>query len=268
MAMSREQAMAFLEALVGSPKTKVHLEAILGWQKSPAMEDFLSREEGAIDRCEDLIAYLEETTGILRVLHDTRARQAEIGFDGDKASVVGKFFLSLDGDLWIDAPGPFENVEKAEAAARESFPDLEPGDWFWIGQATMADPPSRFRVHDVIADLNYWAVNQGIGEWPVLSDEQVHELEAAVNALIKQRITEAGQLPKVYYKKVKQSEIPAAPVVEPLPEPEAAAGEVANRTEEEAPKAQEYAQTGPVEGFTLPAKKKRGTSRKSFSSSL
>lgn len=229
MAMSREQAMAFLEALMGSPKTKVHLEAILGWQKSPAMEDFLSREEGAIDRCEDLISYLEETTGILRVLHDTRARQAEIGFD-DKANVVGKFFLSLDGDNWTDAPGPFDTAEKAEAAAKDSFPELEPGDWVWIGQAEQADPPGRFRVHDVIADLNYWAVNKGVGEWPVLSDEQVHAIESEVNALIRKHLTDAGQLPKVYFAKVKQIDIPTPPAVEPLPDP-AAAGDQEEKDE-------------------------------------
>ena len=83
MAYTREQVLAFVEVLLGSPKACVHLGAVLGQGKVPGLEDWTSMDPDAIDRCDDLLDYLTEATGILRECQITRGRQKTIDFQAE-----------------------------------------------------------------------------------------------------------------------------------------------------------------------------------------
>lgn len=76
--MTRDQALAFIEVCVSSPKVRAHMGAILGYGRVPTLKDFSSRDQDAIDWCDEMIGYLEEVAGVLRELQRTRERQLEV----------------------------------------------------------------------------------------------------------------------------------------------------------------------------------------------
>jgi hypothetical protein len=204
MAISREQVMAFVEAALLSPKVKVHLEAMLGFRQSPEMVDFASREEGAIKRCEEMISYLEETTGILRVLQETRERQAEIDFSKERN---GKFCLSQDAREWN--AGPYKNADEAAASARYAL-GIAPGARFFVGKAAVVPfPADLIDLPPVFDRLRAYADDAAIGdEWPKLTLPCVNALNMTLGETLKRFLSKSGQWPIVRYEVVKEGTVP------------------------------------------------------------
>lgn len=75
MAQTHEQALAFIDSVLRSPRPLAHLEAHLGYGLVPAVTDFLRQNAESFDRTENLLGHLEETIKVLRVVHSTRPRQ-------------------------------------------------------------------------------------------------------------------------------------------------------------------------------------------------
>jgi hypothetical protein len=203
MATSRDQVMAFVEAALLSPKVKVHLEAMLGFKKSPEVIDFVSKESGAIERCDDMIGYLEEVTGILRVLQDTRDRQAEIDFSKERN---GKFFLSKDG---VDWRGPYKTPDEAAPCARYAL-GIAPGDRFFIGKATVVQfPADLVDIPQIFNRLRAYADGAAVGEeWPAIALPRLNALNMTLGETVKRFISKAGQWPIVRYEVVKEGKVP------------------------------------------------------------
>lgn len=76
--MTREQALAFVEACIGSPKVKAHLGAALGYGGIPTMDDWGYSNPEAVENCEDLTAYFGEVYATLRAIQDNREKQSEV----------------------------------------------------------------------------------------------------------------------------------------------------------------------------------------------
>jgi len=91
--VTRDQALAFIEVSVGSPKVRAHLGAILGYGRVPTLKDFSSHDSDSIDWCDEIIGYLEEVAGVLRELQKNRERQLEVPEEAPrarKAKVAGE----------------------------------------------------------------------------------------------------------------------------------------------------------------------------------
>ena len=74
-----DQSLAFLNALVTSPKVKAHLEGAIGFGKLPKPEDFDKSTDATIRaNCDELVCYLDEILGVLKEVSDCRPRQGEI----------------------------------------------------------------------------------------------------------------------------------------------------------------------------------------------
>lgn len=81
--MTHEQSLAFVDALVGSPKAKSHLGAVLGHGKIPKADDFNSADADTRDNCEEFISFLHEVVGVLEVIQKNRPRQKRIPLEED-----------------------------------------------------------------------------------------------------------------------------------------------------------------------------------------
>jgi hypothetical protein len=75
MANTRDQSLAFIEALNKSPKVHAHLEAALGWDCVPETKDFDSQDAEELERCEDLLEYLKTVRDCLYATLKERPRQ-------------------------------------------------------------------------------------------------------------------------------------------------------------------------------------------------
>ena len=64
--MTRDQALAFFETILSNKNCVTHLKAAAGIYDVPAnVECFSSKEQVTRDRCEILLKYVSEATGIL-----------------------------------------------------------------------------------------------------------------------------------------------------------------------------------------------------------
>jgi len=79
--MTRDQALAFVEAAVKSSKMKAHLEGAIGYGRVPETEDFDSAVEDSQDRAEELASYLADVAGVLQA---TISKVRETGIQGRK----------------------------------------------------------------------------------------------------------------------------------------------------------------------------------------
>jgi hypothetical protein len=89
MPLTKDQALAFVSTLVGSPKMKSHLEAHLGLDNVPSAADFISSNSKAVDKCGELLGHLGDVGGVLHGLHRARPRQKELDFKGKKGRPPG-----------------------------------------------------------------------------------------------------------------------------------------------------------------------------------
>lgn len=87
--MTRNQALAFVEAMDKSPKVKAHLQAELGWKGVPTAEDFEATHAEGVERCDELIGFLGEVTETLQAIHDSRPKQKEIKLRENEVTVTG-----------------------------------------------------------------------------------------------------------------------------------------------------------------------------------
>lgn len=91
-------AEAFFEAVLGSPKCKAHLGAILGRGHVPDINDFALADGDALSDAEELITYVQECCDALKADVDRRLeeerrrlKQAEIpGVEADKPRRRGR----------------------------------------------------------------------------------------------------------------------------------------------------------------------------------
>ena len=96
MPITHDQALAFYAALLDSKPMRFHVEAVLGYGKSPGkVSDFDSHNSDTLDRCEELLEHVTECTGLLKLQLRDRPRQQELDFSpGDEPA---SSFLKMPG---------------------------------------------------------------------------------------------------------------------------------------------------------------------------
>jgi len=92
MAITHDQALAFFSALLESKPMRFHIEAVLGYGKSPGKaSDFESNNAETLDRCEELLGHVEECTELLKLQLRDRPRQQNFEFtEGEETEAPKK----------------------------------------------------------------------------------------------------------------------------------------------------------------------------------
>ena len=81
MAITTDQALSFYDALLQSKPMRFHIEAVLGYGKSPGKaSDYESNNADVLDRCEELLEHVTECTELLRTIIRDRPRQQNFEF--------------------------------------------------------------------------------------------------------------------------------------------------------------------------------------------
>jgi len=89
MSITHDQALAFFSALLESKPMRFHLEAVLGYGKSPGKaSDFESNNAETLDRCEELLGHVEECTELLKLQLRDRPRQQNFEFPENEDAVA------------------------------------------------------------------------------------------------------------------------------------------------------------------------------------
>jgi hypothetical protein len=81
--LDQSQALAFVDALAKSPRTRIYLQACLGYDGVPDVKDFLVSDPASCERAEELIGHLYRTVETLQEVHRQRPRQTEINLEPD-----------------------------------------------------------------------------------------------------------------------------------------------------------------------------------------
>lgn len=91
MAITHDQALAFVAALLDSKPMRFHFEAILGFARVPArVTDFESQNAETLDRCEELLEHITDCVGLLTEGIRNRPRQSELDLGGGEKGKGGK----------------------------------------------------------------------------------------------------------------------------------------------------------------------------------
>lgn len=105
--MTYDQAMAFMDVVLGSKPVRYHLEAVLGRDEAPRASDFDSRDGKVLDRVDQFLRHNEEVVGIIRATLKDRPKQTEIKFPekrkASKPEETPKVWDAKRG-IYVDAP--------------------------------------------------------------------------------------------------------------------------------------------------------------------